>query len=176
MGANEILDLVDLRDRVVGQATLKDCLEKGLLHRAVAILVVRSSGKIVLQRRNRKDLWQPGRWTLSSTGHVMSGETYEAAAKRELSEELGIVGRPRLLEKLLLPKVKGGDLTEWEHVALFEVVSDARTVVDPVELEEVAVLSTPDVKEMMKGRRLTPDAKVLLSCYFGLVRDDSSPG
>ena len=65
-----MVDLVDVRDRVVGNTTTAGCLKEGLLHRAVAVLVLRSSGTYVLQQRSRQDSWQPGLWTISSAGHV----------------------------------------------------------------------------------------------------------
>ena len=82
--ATEELDLVDEEDRVVGSATIEECLVKGILHRAVAVLVIRRDGRFVLQQRSKSDLWQPGLWTLSCTGHVKGGETYASAASREL--------------------------------------------------------------------------------------------
>ncbi len=176
MAATETLDVVDTADRPVGTASLKDCLEKGLLHRAVAVVVVRSGGELLLQRRSTNDVWHPGRWTLSSTGHVKSGETYRQAAVRELSEELGIRSPLMQLCKLLLPKVRSRGLTEWEHVALFMCRTDQLAVVDHSELEEACALSVPDVRRMFSGRRLTPDAKRLLLEYFRLAGDDSGPG
>lgn len=175
MAAAETLDVVDLADRSVGAASLKDCLEKGLLHRAVAVVVVRSSGTLLLQRRSVKDVWHPGRWTLSTTGHVRAGETYRHAAVRELSEELGIRARVRLLSKLLLPKVRSRGLIEWEHVSLFLCRSDQEAVVDTKELAEARALSVRKVHRMLFGRKLTPDAKLLLLEYFRLARDDSGP-
>jgi isopentenyldiphosphate isomerase len=175
MAGTELLDVVDTEDRLVGKASVKDCLEKGLLHRAVATVVNRSGGELLLQRRSTKDLWHPGKWTLSSTGHVRSSETYPRAARRELLEELGIRSPVRQLTKFLLPKVRSHGLTEWEHVALFVCHTDQRAVVDPVELEEVRELSVQEVRGMLSGRRLTPDAKIVLSVYFRLAGDDSRP-
>ncbi|HMD78774.1 MAG TPA: isopentenyl-diphosphate Delta-isomerase, partial [Nitrososphaerales archaeon] len=64
----EEVDLVDDDDLVIGSARLSDCLAKGLLHRAVAVLVLRRTGTVVLQRRSESDLWNPGLWTISCTG------------------------------------------------------------------------------------------------------------
>jgi 16S rRNA (adenine1518-N6/adenine1519-N6)-dimethyltransferase len=172
---SEVLDVVDAEDRPVGKASVKDCLEKGLLHRAVAVVVVRSGGEMLLQRRSTKDVWHPGRWTLSSTGHVKSGETYPSAARRELNEELGIRTPVNLVGKFLLPRMRSHGLSEWEHVALFVSHSDQAVSVDPVEVETTVELSANEVRKMLSGRKLTPDAKVLLSRYFVLVRHDPGP-
>ena len=162
------MDLVDENDSVVGESTLGDCLKRGLLHRAVAVVVSRSDGKVILQQRSRKDLWQPGMWTLSCTGHVKKGESYEDAAARELAEELGLRSSLATLGNYLLPPIREGDLTEREWVALFAASTDAPVNVDPVELESVEGFDGPGLKAMAEGGGLTPDASLLLDEYLRL--------
>jgi 8-oxo-dGTP pyrophosphatase MutT (NUDIX family) len=56
----------------------------------VSIAVLGSDGRLLVHRRSEdKDIW-PGLWDICVGGIVTSGETYEAAAERELAEELGI--------------------------------------------------------------------------------------
>ena len=50
-----MVDVVDHEDRVVGVATIGRCLREGLVHRAVAVLVNRENGAVVLQQRSRND-------------------------------------------------------------------------------------------------------------------------
>jgi isopentenyldiphosphate isomerase len=163
---DEVLDLVDEEDAVVGVATLCDCLEKGLLHRAVAVLVLRTNGKILLQKRSMRDLWHPAQWTLSCTGHVKSGEGYRDAAMRELGEELGIRSPLRAIAKLLLPPFTSRGLTEREWVSLFVSKTDRTATIDPVELECVEEVSLPQLRRMLSGPRLTPDAKIVFRVFL----------
>ncbi len=167
MAASEKVDLVDEQDRVVGEATLGECLRKGLLHRAVAVLVVRTDGRMLLQRRSRRDMWHPGRWTLSCTGHVKKGETYRAGARRELLEELGLRSALRPRTKLLLPPIHSHGMTEREWVSLFTSNTDLEERVDPVEVDTVEDVSIARLRQMLLGRRLTPDAKTVLGAYLG---------
>jgi isopentenyl-diphosphate delta-isomerase type 1 len=162
----EKVDLVNEKDEVVGTSTIKNALERGLLHRAVAVLVVRSDGRFLLQQRSRRDLWHPGLWTLSCTGHVREGETYAAAAVRELSEELGMTAELRRLKKYLMAPMSSGGLTEREWVTLYTTETDSPCVVDPVELEGVAEFDEAHLKEKMKGGSMTPDAVALLDDYL----------
>ena len=166
--AEELVDLVDDNDGVVGAASIRDCLEGGLLHRAVAVVVVRSDGRIILQQRSRSDRWQPGLWTLSSTGHVRSREAYEAAAARELEEELGIQTPLSRLGKYLLPPITAGGLTEREWVTLFAGRSDSPLTIDPVELEGTETVGQARARAMMGQGLVTPDASFLLEEYFRL--------
>ncbi|MDG6918849.1 MAG: NUDIX domain-containing protein [Nitrososphaerota archaeon] len=143
-------------------------MEGGLLHRAVAVVVSRSDGKVILQQRSRKDRWQPGMWTLSCTGHVKRGESYEEAASRELAEELGLRSSLATLGKYLLPPIREGELIEREWVALFAASTDAPINIDPVELESVEGFDGEGLRAMVEGGGLTPDASLLLEEYLCL--------
>lgn len=168
MGGDERVDLVDEGDSVVGTSTLGECVKRGLLHRAVAVVVSRSDGKVLLQQRSRRDLWQPGMWTLSCTGHVREGETYGEAAVRELAEELGLHSSVLGLGKYLLPPMREGGLVEREWVSLFAASSDAPTRIDPVELESVREFDGPGLNAMMDSGELTQDGVLLLRKYLRL--------
>jgi isopentenyl-diphosphate delta-isomerase len=173
MTGTEEVDTVDDSDRVVGSAFLGDCLERGLLHRAVAVLVLRSSGSVILQRRSESDLWNPGLWTISCTGHVKRGESYFQAATRELAEELGIAGSLRQLFKLKLPPMREGKLTEYEWTGFFTTLTDAHVTPDPQELSGVREVSRAEVEQLVKSGPLTEDARILLREY--LNSDSISP-
>lgn len=89
-GRTELVDIVDDDDRVIATVTRDEMRAKNLQHRAVSIAVVSSDGRLLVHRRaSSKDVW-PGMWDLAAGGVVAAGETYEAAAQRELAEELGI--------------------------------------------------------------------------------------
>ena len=167
MTGEEEVDLVDGRDSVTGASTLGECLKGGLLHRAVAVQVVRSSGLFVLQQRSRRDLWHPGLWTISSTGHVKKGEAYESAAVREMKEELGLSAEVRFVKKHLLPPFRSGDLTEREWVAFYVARSDLPCRVDAKELEGVGEVSEEELRQRFKSGRMTPDAVIILRDYLG---------
>jgi len=164
--ADEFVDVVDELDSVIGVARLRTCLEKGLLHRAIAVLVLRESGAVLLQQRSKRDAWHPGRWTLSCTGHVKKGESYQAAAKRELREELGLQANIKMFSKIRIPTLRSRGLTEREWVTLFTSTSRAAVAVDPLELERVEEVSVGRLRRMMRGRRLTSDAKILLNLFL----------
>ena len=119
-----------------------------------------------MQQRSKLDLWHPGLWTLSCTGHVKKGETYRAAAKRELVEELGLRIPLKEFTKMLLPPIFSKGLTEWEWVTLFVSSTDQNVTIDPVELESVGEVSLSKLRRMMTGSRLTPDARILLKTFL----------
>ena len=90
--ASELVDIVDADDRIVGQATRADMRARKLRHRATYILVFNSSGQLfVHQRTATKDVY-PSYYDVAVGGVVVAGESYDIGARRELVEELGIVG------------------------------------------------------------------------------------
>ena len=80
---DELLDVVDEQDRVIGAAGRRDIHEQGLLHRAVHVFVVDQQQGIYLQKRAWHKDEHPGKWDSSASGHVDSGESYPDAARRE---------------------------------------------------------------------------------------------
>lgn len=158
--------MVDDEDRVVGAATIARCLSESLLHRAVAVLVKRKSGAIVLQQRSRSDSWHPGLWTVSCTGHVRRGESYQKAAIRELNEELGLNSKVEELKKLLLPPISSNGLTELEWITLFTTMTDSPIAIDPLELESVIEVKRSDLRKVLIDWPITPDAKIILGEYM----------
>jgi isopentenyl-diphosphate delta-isomerase type 1 len=88
----EILAIVDESDQIIGSASRAEIHRQQLRHRAVHILVVGPAGEVFVQRRAEHKDCDPGLWDTSAAGHVDYGETYVAAALRELTEELAIEG------------------------------------------------------------------------------------
>src|SRR5512143_213495 len=112
---NDILEIVDSGDKVIGSATRGEIHRMGFLHRAVHMFVFNPAGEVYIQRRSRTKDRHPGKLDSSAAGHVDPGETYAETAIRELQEELGI--RAEVKEILRVP---ASEQTDNEHVALFE--------------------------------------------------------
>ncbi|HLC59063.1 MAG TPA: NUDIX domain-containing protein [archaeon] len=86
----ELIDVVNKNNVVIGSATMKEVYEKKLNHRIVHVLIFNAKDEIFLQKQSMKKRFCPGYWTTSAGGHVQKDESYKHAAKRELKEEIGI--------------------------------------------------------------------------------------
>jgi isopentenyldiphosphate isomerase len=86
----EYFDLYDRNGHALGVAKPRDRVHRdGDWHRSVALWIVRSNGRLLLQRRSMdKDTW-PGLLTASVSGHFAAGEGLEDVL-REAQEEIGI--------------------------------------------------------------------------------------
>lgn len=86
----EIFDVVNDRDEVVGRKPRSEVHRLKLNHRAVHVLVFNPAGALFLQKRSLAKDCFPGAWDSSASGHLDSGEDYDACAVRELREEIGL--------------------------------------------------------------------------------------
>jgi 8-oxo-dGTP pyrophosphatase MutT (NUDIX family) len=92
--ADELLDITDEHDLVVGQARRADAYARRLRHRCVFVLARDPAGRIFVHRRTAWKLVFPSRYDMFVGGVVGAGETYDAAALREAEEELGVPDLP----------------------------------------------------------------------------------
>lgn len=88
--SEEIFDVVNDRDEVVGRAPRSEVHRTGMRHRAVHVFVFNSRDEIFLQKRSMSKDSSPGLWDSSASGHVDCGEVYDTCAERELREEIGL--------------------------------------------------------------------------------------
>ena len=88
--SEEIFDVVNERDEVVDRQSRREVHARGLLHRAVHVLVFNARGQVFLQKRSMRKDKHPGVWDSSASGHVDSGEAYDTTAVREVREEIGL--------------------------------------------------------------------------------------
>ncbi|MBD2731689.1 NUDIX domain-containing protein [Nostoc sp. FACHB-892] len=88
---DEILDIVDESDCVVGQKKRSEIYRQGVCNfRVVNAFVVNSLGQLWIPRRSAHKTIFPLCLDVSMGGHVETGETYEDALQRELKEELNL--------------------------------------------------------------------------------------
>jgi isopentenyl-diphosphate delta-isomerase type 1 len=83
------MDIVNDADEVVGRDTRANVHARHEIHRGVHVFVVNARGELLLQQRSATKESYPGYWDASVGGQVAAGESYLAAARRELFEELG---------------------------------------------------------------------------------------
>ncbi|MEY4132436.1 MAG: hypothetical protein RL592_494 [Verrucomicrobiota bacterium] len=97
---DEVFDVVDAHDVVVGRECRREIHRRGLRHRAIHIFWLRGDGRLCLQRRSYAKDNCPGLLSSSCAGHVDAGEDYLGAAVRELHEELGVAVSPEALQEV----------------------------------------------------------------------------
>ncbi len=158
----EMVEIVDEEDNVVGRATRKDAHRKNLLHRLAHVVVENSKGEIlVLTRARNIEVW-PG-WKSNVGGHVDSGENYETAARRELFEEIGIRGKLENFGKVLVRDGKYSHMT-----ACFKAKSNGPFKADKSEIWKMEFKSLEKIRKEIAGMaKYTPTFLKAIEHVYG---------
>ncbi len=127
--SEELFDIVDDQDRVIGQMARSEVHRQKLLHRAVSIFVFNSRGQLLLQQRSATKDEYPLCYTSSASGHVTAGENYDETAPREMQEELGLTSPVERLAKF-----PAGPETANEFTVLYRTITDTPPQFDPGEI------------------------------------------
>jgi isopentenyldiphosphate isomerase len=147
--SDELFDVVNERDEVIDRKPRGEVHRLGLRHRAVHVLVFNARGQVFLQKRSLTKDRQPGLWDSSVSGHVGAGESYDAAAARELQEEIGLHSdvTPRRLFKIdACPE------TDQEFVWVYCCQAEGPFVLDPEEIDRGEWFSTAEVSGRLRER------------------------
>jgi isopentenyldiphosphate isomerase len=153
--ADEILDIVDENDRVVGQSPRGEAYAKGLRHRCVFIQARDARDRLFVHRRTPAKLVFPSLYDMFVGGVVGAGESYDEAALREAEEELGVTGlpRPEFLFKFLYDD--GAGRTWWS--AVYQVACDLPVSPQPEEVAWHDFLPEEEVRQRLTEWEWVPD-------------------
>lgn len=161
---DEIFDVCDADDRVIGQARRADVHANNQLHRAVHVWVIRSDGRLVAQRRSASKDQYPNALTSSASGHLDAGEDYLAAAVRELGEELGLFGVPLQFAV----KLPASPATAYEHTVLYTLRTDAPLTPNAGEVAGLELYTKDELEHELArpGDNLSPPFRELLQWWM----------
>lgn len=159
---DELVDIVDWQDRVVGRATRAEMRAGGLRCRAAFVLVFNSRGQLFVHRRTEKKDIYPGYYDVAVGGVVAAGETYDQAAQRELAEELGISGL--LLKRMAF--FRFDDDRNHINGMVYSCTWDGPLRLQPEEVASAELLDLDVVAERVGTAAFCPDGLEALSVYL----------
>lgn len=131
---DEILEIVDANDNVIGKGLRSEILREGKVVRVVNIFLLNSKKEILLPKRSMNRKLFPGRYDFSCGEHVIPRENYYDAAVRGLKEELGISNvQLKLLGKLGPNKTEGVFMQVYLGLCEYELLNYDKKGIDSFE-------------------------------------------
>ncbi|MCS6935902.1 MAG: isopentenyl-diphosphate Delta-isomerase [Chitinophagales bacterium] len=138
--------LVNEANEELGLMGKREAHEKGLLHRAISVVVFNRAGKMLVQQRAFSKYHWAGIWSNTCCSHPRAGETFQQAAERRLYEELGI--RIPLQERFFFiykATDEASGLTEHELDYVFTGVYDGEVNWNKDEVNDIRWMSADEV-------------------------------
>ena len=159
---DEIVLIVNEKNKVTGSAPRHEMRAKGLPHRAAYILVLNSMGELFVQKRTMsKDIY-PGYYDIAAGGVVLAGESYDESARRELEEELGIQDTELSAHFTFL--YEDGSNRVWGRV--YSCTWDGPMTLQAEEVERGIFMAPQLVLALSKQKPFTPDGMYVLKRYL----------
>lgn len=152
--ADERVDVVDSKDRVIGVVTRAEVRARNLLHRCAEIAILNRAGEIYVHRRTEtKDVY-PGMYDMVVGGVLASGESWEEGARRELREEAGVTG----VELREIGRHAFDGQVERALMRLYEVTWNGPVTPQPEEIAWGAFVSFEELERMLAEHEFCPDS------------------
>jgi isopentenyldiphosphate isomerase len=172
VSADERIDIVVDDDRVVGESTRAEMRTRGLRHRCVYVLLFNPRNQLYVHRRTAtKDVY-PSYYDVAFGGVVTAGESYAAAAQRELEEEAGV--RTVRLRRALTLRYDD----EHNHVngALYTATWDGPVRLQASEIQHGEWMDLDAVFDLAQHEPFCPDGLEALCRYLDLLNQAQQAG
>jgi len=144
--SEELIEHITWDGNVV-QVRPKSDLKKEMFPHKVSLIIPQEDGKLLLCRRAKDKHPFPDTWCCAVGGKVSAGESFEAAAMREMLEEIG-TEEP-------VEHVASFKYDEDDYKALFSVFTTKNTIprdkikIDKSEIQYLRAFSVAELKELI---------------------------
>jgi isopentenyldiphosphate isomerase len=157
---DELVDVIDDAGRTIVTARREEIRAWRLPHRCVYILVFNRRGELFIHLRTpTKDVY-PGYWDATVGGVLAAGELFDAGARRELEEELGIRAEP----EPVMP-FRYADAATVVQAMVYRMVHDGPFRLQPEEIVRGELVPLDEVAERARREPFCPDGLAVLEEY-----------
>ncbi|MFE7111466.1 NUDIX hydrolase [Streptomyces sp. NPDC057575] len=161
----ELVERVDLQDRVVDVVERGEAVRNRWLYRMSMVICRDADGRYLVHRRPDTSSRFPGEYSWLVAGAVEVGESYVAAARRELKEEMGVDTPVRFLFKFLCE----GALSPYWFAVHEAVVGHQQIQPSPDEVAWHGWLSGSELAQDVPHRSYVLDSRDAFARYMELT-------
>lgn len=157
------VDVVDLADRPIGMIARREVLPVRANFRVVHVFLRDGAGRVLLQQLSATRERNPLRWGSSVAAYLFSGETYEEAARRRLSQELNVTN----VQLSRVGKTSMLDERSIKFVEVYEANYDGPVTIDESHISRVAFDTIEHIAAELKANpaTFTPTFRVLFPFF-----------
>lgn len=167
MSEEEILDLVNENDEVIGQMPRTEVVANGLRNkRVINAFIVNDEGKLWIPRRSPTKAQYPNALDMSIGGYVSFGEDYDTTFARETMEETR-------LDVAKLPHRLLGKMTPHEHgtnafMQVYEIHANDVPDYNPEDFCESYWLTPKEILDRLaNGDKGKHDLPIIIRHFYG---------
>ena len=163
-----LVDVVNGNDTPVGIIARKDVFREHVNFRVVHELIFNSRAELLIQKLASTHPRHPGYWGSSVAGYLFAGESYQAAANRRLTQELGVAG----LSMDFVGKISMGDEGCRKFIAIFTAIHDGPFDFNRDCIEQLEFLSIQQIHAAERSGMLlfTPTFLRVLAFYESRIQ------
>jgi isopentenyl-diphosphate delta-isomerase len=145
--------LVNENNEVLGLMPKMEAHEKGLLHRAISILLYNSNGEMLIQQRAKTKYHWPLIWSNAVCSHPRENEDFQDAAQRRLKEELNITCSLKEVYRFIYKaKDEQTGLIEHEYDVVYEGQFDGEIPFNPNEIESIRWIALDSLSQDIENQ------------------------
>lgn len=159
----ELIGVIDENENIVRVAQKSEIIAKNLIRRGTKILVFSSKGKLLIHKRAAALKHEPNKWNIVCGGWVSSGEKPEAAARRELAEEIG--AKDIRLTFLLKYRLKYKQLSYNDISYLYRATWNKKIIPEKKEIAEIEWIDSQELDKLLQKREFTKESYFLYRNY-----------
>jgi isopentenyldiphosphate isomerase len=161
----ELVDVVDETGRPVSTVSRREMRSWRLPHRSVYVLVFNRRGELFVHLRTAdKDVY-PAHWDVTIGGVLAAGESFDAGARREAREELGVELEPEPLFPF-----RWTDAANDVHGMVYRARHDGPFRLQPEEIQHGEFVALDDVASRAARDSFCPDGLAAFAEYRRTTR------
>lgn len=165
--AEEQVVLVNEEGVETGLMGKTEAHEKGLLHKAISVIIYNSNGDMLIQQRASTKYHWAGIWSNTCCSHPRNNESFADAAKRRLYEECGFsTDLEEEFQFIYKAFDEASGLTEHELDTVYTGIYDGEVPFNPDEIQDIAWIP---VDELVADIHKNPDS---YSFWFKIILNE----
>lgn len=160
---DELLDIVDHNDQIIGQKYRAEIYAQNLSSfRVINAFVINSKKQVWIPRRSSDKKLFPLCLDASVGGHVASGESYDQAFERETQEELNI--EISQVSHKLLAKLTPHQHGVSAYMNVYAIITDQEPIYNTNDFISATWFAIPKLQALIKqGERTKGDLPALIN-------------